>query len=490
MMRALILVFSLTALAGTGCSNDVDPDDLPGRPDASRLDAADLPGLDASDLPGPDASHGQDAGEPEPDAGPVVLPTVCPPSPRTYDRNFPAAMFCDASARITCDRYLNCCRLDPSMYDYCLVRQTAQCNQRDLVERIQGGAIELDMTTARACLDKEAARLSCTGDFLAPECSIKTLYKAMAGQGQACVLRYDCVSGRCARPLGQCGGKCQPFVGLAGVCNYDDLTCDPASTYCDFPSSKAYTGTCKSLIPTGGTCKFDSQCNPADDCAIPAGLSSGTCKAKIAAGAPCLRGDVCVDGYWCSGTCTKRESVAEFGSCAYSTDCQPGLYCKGYSPTGFGTCAQWKQPGSPCGSYLECRVDTNCIGGFCTPKRGENESCSSVYDCKWGMRCDAASGKCASLQPAGSTCAASDECKLYLNCLGNRCTASRFDEGQPCTNSSQCGANLWCPSATLVCTRMAALGAECPDVAESCPTFDCEHKRGTSTGICRPHCPL
>lgn len=190
-------------------------------------------------------------------------------------------------------------------------------------------------------------------------------------------------------------------------------------------------------VAVGGTCYNGSpDCDGDSYCSIASGACSGTCKARIAAGAACAFGDDCVKGYSCTGSvCTLDPAggTAEVGaSCTGSSKCKPGLVCdtvtkncanyikegqacvfghntcEVFTSCGSGnTCVRSAMPGGACGTTLNgalyesagcvgsyCKVPAGMTTGTCTLRGAENAACTGSDECTSGkcttMKCAAA----------------------------------------------------------------------------------------------------
>lgn len=125
-------------------------------------------------------------------------------------------------------------------------------------------------------------------------------------------------------------GSCYPLnepeePGVEVTChNEDGLRC-------------VFGGTCQPSIPTGCPCTLgdSAYCNAASDCTEGAGQ---VCKARGAAGTPCV----------------------------LHSECVPSTYC---ARAGSGVCTARKNQGEACEDHDEC-MGSSCQGGACAPDSG------------------------------------------------------------------------------------------------------------------------
>lgn len=149
----------------------------------------------------------------------------------------------------------------------------------------------------------------------------------------------------------------------------------------------------------------------------------------------------------------------------------------------------------------ECESSTNCEGGLACKDgkcRGvENgERCDSDLDCQVLSFCNMTVRECAVLPGGdgapGSSCLVDSQCR-YGSCVDNSCVAyASAQEGDKCTVTRDCGANLFCDFfSNFTCRSYEASSmapcnplniSSCERSYESC---QCNHKSGESVCVTR-----
>jgi hypothetical protein len=194
----------------------------------------------------------------------------------------------------------------------------------------------------------------------------------------------------------------------------------------------AFVGT----VPAGGTCNLDLECSGDSFCSGLGGAKAactGTCKARVGKGDPCVAGDECVDGYVCDKTdgglaCEPPATTAKSGeACGYSattktvTACSPGLACnvktlQCQTPVAEGSaCVAGQQE---CAPFTYCDPTTKkCTGdpgagGHCGAELDEDPiACLAPSYCKvTSMMSTYFAGTCAAPEAAGSACQVGSDC--------------------------------------------------------------------------------
>jgi hypothetical protein len=192
-----------------------------------------------------------------------------------------------------------------------------------------------------------------------------------------------------------------------------DAPCDPDQA--DLAFRRWCHNIVSPLVQTGGACLDSLECQ-GGSCVVQNGC--GQCVAWAPTGGVC-------DG---SG---KPELT-----------CDPTVHwCDG------GTCAQKKQPGSRCGSDVECVFDYVCVDGRCGdhPRIKEGDHCGPGQPpCRDGLFCDS-TGLCTKLLAAGAGCSVPDGCQYGLVCVAGSCAAWSDVDGA-CTVANDPKAATGCPS--------------------------------------------
>jgi hypothetical protein len=426
---------------------------------------------------GTDVGGAADGGAPA-DAGPTgPSPAISCAFTPTFDPNFTPVQLCDAFAKLQCDRLGKCCLLAAKGYAACVGFFKRDCEQKDTSARITAGLWKVDQSKVKACLEAEAKRLSCdkVDRMDLPECAESIVFAPGSPIGGKCLIRDDCVNGRCARPSGTCGGACAAYRAVGESCNSSDLACDFAAAYCKYPSG-ASAGTCTAVLAQGATCANDPECGSANFCS---GDAARVCKARIAAGAPCTPNDNCIQGHRCTGTCVLTRTSPIGKGCLSNKDCVVDAFCKKTAGATFGTCTGLLAAGSACGSDSECDHATLCTGGLktCVAKVEAGAACGKNSECKYGLAC--MSKKCVRLSDEGEACTSTDHCRFGLRCDGAKCMAPG-GAGSPCASHFHCDQS-YCDKAASKCAALLGDGTACKD-DEDCKSADCE------SSVCRPNC--
>jgi hypothetical protein len=264
---------------------------------------------------------------------------------------------------------------------------------------VNAGTVKYDGAKAAACL-KEIAGRDCSQ---LDDRSSETCDQAAEGSvavGGDCNYDFDCQGLNYCKFSGSCPGKCAPHEAAGGTCAKNDdcqdgLICskqnacvkpaalgeacgggvqpDCASTlFCIGDDAKAQkAGTCQDVATAfsakaGDTCSYATGplCTSDLVCVYDAGVTSGTCQAKVASGAACKR--VAVPG-----------------------QCPSDPYCDGSGQTLDGTCKQLPGDGQPCAQTPIgnlCAAYTRCQNGSCVSLQGDGGPCSQDDVC-YSQRC-------------------------------------------------------------------------------------------------------
>jgi len=150
-------------------------------------------------------------------------------------------------------------------------------------------------------------------------------------------------------------GACQPFLGVNADCTFvSDGACAPG-TFCDrIPSPDI----CVAAPGVGLPCRFGG--NPDQRCA--AGLYcetlTSTCRARVAAGAACTSTAQCPVGtHYCDQAMVCLPTKEKGGLCRSVGECNPGLQC-----ASSGVCRPRLPAAAPCtpGATNVCVEDYSC----------------------------------------------------------------------------------------------------------------------------------
>ncbi|HEY0839644.1 MAG TPA: hypothetical protein VGD74_05615 [Vulgatibacter sp.] len=242
------------------------------------------------------------------------------------------------------------------------------------------------------------------------------------------------------------------FVGialLAGApiaCSPDDGGGGGGSGGTDDPGCETRADCAEGLICNGGactTCAGDGDCDRAEVC----NPSTVLCEFRENWGDECAEHKDCALGLSCSqGLCLPPELVVECGGrgqcpegmrcnrplvvceqdlgCFKNADCLAGDVCN----IGTGQC----EPG--CTEETEtlvCAALQHCADGRCV-------ECESDDECKLGLKCNVAAGRCA----GAKTCFTDRDCEKGLIC--NRNTQSCTEVPDPCFHDGQCRLDEYC----------------------------------------------
>jgi hypothetical protein len=163
--------------------------------------------------------------------------------------------------------------------------------------------------------------------------------------------------------------------------------------------------------------------------------------------------------------------------------------------------------GEPCGtvtggttSYVSCETGLSCQyvagtdGGVgasrCVQLGDVGAACQSRSSCKTGLRCDAATQKCAQPATVGATCTQNDTSSCvsgaYCEPIANKC-ASLPGAGSPCITSSypQCAPDSTCDSVSKNCLAKKANGQACTSGSQ-CVSGYCGGSATSSAMLCNP----
>ncbi|HVU05045.1 MAG TPA: MYXO-CTERM sorting domain-containing protein [Polyangiaceae bacterium] len=301
--------------------------------------------------------------------------------------------------------------------------------------------------------------------------------------GNPCTLD-QCVGGVCSHPAGNAGAAC---TDDGNACTSDQ--CNGSATTCQHPPKGLGTACAADTNP----CTLD-QCNGAGACTHPAGNAGAQCSPPSCA----CPGGVC--SATLAATCTGASTTCPT---AGTVDCQ-GALCSG------NVCA------GGCVDDTGCTSGNFCLGGKCTPKRGNGDplGCSAGNYCSSGncvdgyccntacaggtSDCQACSvpgklGICSPV-PAGASCrTAAGACDAADTCDGvtTTCTDKKQPANTPCADEGNECTNDTCDGTQNACQHPAKTnGTGCTDDGNPCTTDSCQggtcsHPAGNPNAQCR-----
>lgn len=250
----------------------------------------------------------------------------------------------------------------------------------DAIAAIGEGKIEYDGAAARTCVDAIASApcdlTSQANRIASPACD--RIFKGTIGDGAACGLNLECVSGACNVPTcnvtcctGTCSGSAAPVRAKIG----EACTILPCATgaYCESSSQ-----TCTALAAAGATCAYSFQCAYGTGCIG----SPKTCQPLPGLGKPCPDGACRDDGLVCNAAKICAKVGLPSDACTTDLDCSHFYGC-GAS----GVCGV-RDPGGACMVDSDCfEADTYCaipLGqttGTCSPPQADGSFCTDYCQC-------------------------------------------------------------------------------------------------------------
>ena len=287
-----------------------------------------------------------------------------------------------------------------------------------LIDAVNAGRIVYDAAAARACIDTVRSGCSASlggADF---DGACDDVFSGTIAEGGDCWFDSECAPGLgCDFASGTCPGACAPGAG-GFICDTTPCSEDEECFYpdggttprCVTPmlGADAAEGQPCGLVEEGAESVTRRACAPGLWCTGNAS-TIGTCRAPIAAGAPCTsEGDRCVDGHFCAG-----------GSCRAVTIV--------------------RTPGGPCDEAMLQICDPllrlECQSGACveitdgnagSPCRGGD---FSETTCDEGLVCHRDTMTCGAPKSAGAGCESDDECAsgscdfTAMTCRDRYCSA-------------------------------------------------------------------
>lgn len=394
--------------------------------------------------PSPGIAHTVDPLPTQPDPGDPISSAVDLDSPTPPPVRLDHV--CEPLAAATCRVHLGCrSGVSRELLLGCEAHLTAACEAErpHLEARIAAGRLRFDASALSTC-QARAAMVACAAPAdmqaaLGRDCDDVFVGRVTTG---ACVDAGDCAPGlACVTRDGSCPGTCEPLGPRGARCDTelapcaDGLTCEdgrclpasvalgdacattaqcPPDAYCD-------DATCVLRKSRGRACTDDEQCPASDYCRFlvlgdDVALETGTCEARLAAGAGCdpLIGG-CADGLACdearevcaSVPDTAGEScVADAAPCGEGKGlvcdaslcelepmlgdaCDPSApscrfgVCVAQDASGIGTCQDFLAPGAACSDDASCGA-LACVAGHCA--RPASRCGATTYDINVGFR--------------------------------------------------------------------------------------------------------
>ena len=287
------------------------------------------------------------------------------------------------------------------------------------------------------------------------------------------VFPSDLVDGRTCEEDSNCRNREFCAAGVPGVVPKKCRPKRDVGALCTGPD-QCLSGRCPvGLCARTDECARDADCAASEFCGDPiAGRRS--CKALLAHGAFCSKGEQCATGRCSAARC------ADADECQASSDCGSGQYC-GDPIAGKRTCKTLLAHGAFCSAAAQCAT------GRCSAARcADADECQASSDCGSGQYCgDPIAGKrtCKTLLAHGAFCSAAAQCAT------GRCSAARCADPDECQASADCGRGQYCGdpiAGKRTCKTLLAEGKLCTKGTQ-CSTGCCKlHITAAGAPICRP----
>ncbi len=332
-----------------------------------------------------------------------------------------------------CER-LTTCDLGNNQLDRAEVTSANECaaqrqadlrNDGGLDAYIADGSVAVNQANLDAC-NAELAASPCADFDSVPACN--AIYTGTRGEGEACSVGQQCVSGACNAFPGQCG-TCLAPANIGETCDITFQNC---------VSSTEGTVTCQPGLPLP-TCVLD----PRDHLTVGLNENCGDADGVVR---------TCASPYYCNdnNVCSERDPAGtacnpNFDSCELTAVCvQSGL---GATCLTIVDVTAVDQPCGDLGNDTYGRCDSS-LDLYCNPDTdtchmlagagAENSDCLKDADCASGLICVDAGfndpGKCASTNKPIDT-----PCDVDAECASRSCTL------QPGDIATTCSAPLTCP---------------------------------------------
>ncbi|MDP1827079.1 MAG: hypothetical protein Q8L48_27645 [Archangium sp.] len=289
-----------------------------------------------------------------------------------------------------------------------------------VAQSVRSGRAAWNGAVAAECLTALAE-----GNCAAPACD--RVFTPQVAPGGACFEGVECADAGC---LGlTCPGVCVAFKRVGAAVTDADV-CEPGS----YP----YAGFCRARVAEGGSCAIIAPSFFPPFCEKGLACLGEVCRQPRPAGASCLDGEGCVEGWVCGGsrradgsrTCIPLN-VPQGGACSAAGTglCRIDAYCDSIGPAD-GVCRARQPAGGPCTASLHC-FSLQCVGapvdggttpGRCFEQGQPGDPCSAERSCAFRSFCegDGGAGVCVRSRSAGSACVTANECDSFT-CQGGTC---------------------------------------------------------------------
>jgi len=369
------------------------------------------------------------------------------------------ATFCADYTKAYCDREQACMFLDQAQYADCAARVATQCATAFV--RITSGLRTYVPEQGFACIGAVKADACSTGrnilggGALSSYSCLTSLGVPAGMPGNTCLGSTDCIAAvaHCAFGAGADCRTCKAYVPQGMPCDSSSNLCKTADAY-NYCKTQGDGGReCQLHANVGGNCSGVSVCNPLTTGGCINGLADGgtgdggtrTCLALRPDGTGCNMHPRCVAKY-----CNYNSRIGDAGpdvcgyrvvgqSCGDTEDCNTQNYCKGLvdvAPQPFvpGICAARIGSGGACVVEATdisdgCQSGEICLGGICRVGGNQmlNQPCGQSSDCVASLYCetvtDGGSGTCVARAAAGQPCSPAVSGPNPLCVAGTTCPA-------------------------------------------------------------------
>jgi len=212
-------------------------------------------------------------------------------------------------------------------------------------------------------------------------------------------------------------------------------------------------------LPADAVCALDAECR-SSFCAVP--FCSMAC---------------------CTGTCIggAAPARAKLGESCDTASCEDAAFCD----LDLAVCVALKPNNASCSSPFECEFGLDCLPSGCGALPGLGAACSGA--CRdVGTTCSQVTGTCVKVALAGEACSTSQDCSpLYacdatLHCSAGPALGAACNFGQRCA-ADQAFCDVPADQPTGTCVLPKADGAACEDDA-TCESVYCDQ----ATLLCAP----
>ena len=222
------------------------------------------------------------------------------------------------------------------------------------------------------------------------------------------------------------------------------VSCSKGYGGLDTETIAACKGVITGTVAAGGSCYANDNCGSAGQCVFTNGACPGTCKALVPVGGSCSGGN-CVIGALCGqGICAALSAAG--GPCGdVHHACDDELNCVN------NVCVAAKSTGACDDATIHCAFGSVCASGTCKPQVAVGGDCSVDSNvCSFGDYCRA--GRCVAFISNGGACDPSvDQCVTGYCDAGTRVCTPRKAGGVACADGLQCQ-SLQCSAGSNTCT--------------------------------------